>query len=146
VPRASLGLLLLCMTAACLPDIDFAWGRHNMETHSIGFAMLLGLLAMAWSRSSRVAVACALAAATHPLLDALGTDDVAPLGVMAFWPFSTEFFYADAEVFGAIGRHYWKDTFIRQNTLAVLRELLILLPILALVVAARRAVHHVRRR
>src|SRR5262245_5866153 len=28
--------LFFCTVAACLPDIDFFWGRHNMETHSLG--------------------------------------------------------------------------------------------------------------
>src|SRR5687767_11190843 len=27
--------LTWCAVAACLPDIDFLWGRHSMETHSL---------------------------------------------------------------------------------------------------------------
>ena len=41
-----------------------------------------------WStpRSWRLAVACAAAWASHVLLDWLGTDAMAPIGVMALWP------------------------------------------------------------
>lgn len=134
-------MVMLCTVAACLPDIDFLWGRHNMETHSVGFALLLGVLALAWRRSPRVAAACTLAAVTHPLLDWLGSDDSPPLGVMALWPLTSEFFYADVWLFGAISRRYWRDDFVSQNVLAVLRELLILLPLVALVVLARQLWH-----
>jgi membrane-bound metal-dependent hydrolase YbcI (DUF457 family) len=117
-----------CAIAACLPDLDFAWGRHNMETHSVGFALLLGAATFVWRPSVRVALACALAASTHVLFDWLGSDDQAPFGVMALWPLTSGFFYADAWVFGAISRHYWRPDFVAQNVLAVLRELAILLP------------------
>src|SRR5687767_5967968 len=65
----------VCAIAACLPDLDFGWGRHNMETHSIGFGVLVGLAVLMWRRSSRVATACALAVGTHVLFDWLGSDD-----------------------------------------------------------------------
>ena len=100
-----------------------------METHSVGFALILGLVAWAWQRSARVALASVVAVSTHVLFDWLGSDDSPPLGVMALWPFSAEFYYADVWLFAAISRHYWLPWFIEQNTLAVLRELAILLPI-----------------
>ena len=137
VPAESGFALSLCMAAACLPDIDFAWGRHNMETHSVGFAMLLGLAVWMWQRDLRLAIACALATSTHVLFDWLGSDDAPPFGVMALWPFTQQFFYADAWVFGAISRHYWRSDFVSQNVLAVLRELAILVPIVAALAVAR---------
>lgn len=120
-----------CAVAACLPDLDFTWGRHNMETHSVGFALMLGAATLARRRSAKAALACALAVSTHVLFDWLGSDDVAPLGVMALWPLTSEFFYSDAWLFGAISRHYWRSDFVSQNVLAVLRELLILGPFVA---------------
>jgi hypothetical protein len=120
-----------CAIAACLPDIDFVWGRHNMETHSVGFALLLGAAALVWQRSTAIATALTLAAGTHVLFDWLGSDDSPPLGVMALWPLSREFFYADVWLFAAISRRYWLPWFVEQNTFAVLRELTILLPIVA---------------
>jgi hypothetical protein len=131
VPRAWWPVVGWCTVAACLPDVDFAWGRHNMETHSVGFAVMLGAATLVWRRSATVALACTLAVSTHVLFDWLGSDDQAPLGVMALWPLSSDFFYADAWVFGAISRHYWRSDFVLQNVLAVLRELAILSPMVA---------------
>ena len=131
-PRPHIPSVGLCVVAACLPDLDFGWGRHNMETHSIGFALLFAMAALAWSKSPRLAAACALAIGTHVLFDWLGSDDFPPLGVMALWPFSQDFFFADAYVFATISRRYWLEGFVMHNVMAVLRELAILLPIVAM--------------
>jgi membrane-bound metal-dependent hydrolase YbcI (DUF457 family) len=130
-----------CAAAACLPDIDFAWGRHNMETHSIGFAVLLGLVVLAWQRSSRLALACTLAAGTHVLFDWLGSDDFPPLGVMALWPWTSDFYFAEAYVFATISRRYWLPGFVEHNLVAVVREIVLLTPIvlIAYLVHFRRA-------
>jgi hypothetical protein len=138
VPRAWLPMVGWCVMAACLPDVDFAWGRHNMETHSVGFALLLGGASLAGHGSTRGALACTLAVSTHVLFDWLGSDDSPPLGVMALWPFSHEFYYADAWLFAAISRRYWLPWFVEQNTWAVLRELAILLPLVAVLWLYRR--------
>ena len=129
---------VLCVIAACVPDIDFAWARHNMETHSLGFAVLVGLVVLMWRRSWQVAIACTLAAATHVLFDWLGSDDTPPLGVMALWPFSNGFYFANAFVFEAISRRYWLPGFVMHNLLAVVREVAILGPITAMAVFVRR--------
>ncbi|HEX6162888.1 MAG TPA: metal-dependent hydrolase [Vicinamibacterales bacterium] len=121
--------LLLCTIAGVLPDIDFAWGGHNRQTHSIGAAMIAGLVVLAWKRSPRLAVAVALSWSTHVLFDWLGSDDTPPLGVMALWPINSKFYFADAFVFEAISRRYWLDNFITHNAWAVIKEVLILGPI-----------------
>lgn len=128
----------LCIVAACLPDIDFAWGRHSMETHSLTFAVLCGLGVLAWRRSPRLATAFTLAVASHVLLDWLGSDDSPPLGVMALWPFSRDFYFAEAYVFQTISRRYWLPGFVMHNALAVLREIALLLPLAAGVFVLRR--------
>lgn len=127
--RSQDAFITWCVVAACLPDVDFAWGRHNMETHSIGFALLLGVAILAWTRSTRMAIACAVAAGTHVLFDWLGSDDSPPLGVMALWPFDSEFYFAEAYIFSTISRRYWLPGFIEHNVLSVLREVVILLPL-----------------
>ena len=132
------GWLAWYAAAACLPDIDFLWARHNMETHSLGFSALVGLAAWAWTRAPRVGVACALAVATHVLFDWLGSDDAAPIGVMALWPLSSEFYFADAYLFNTIGRHYWRPGFVWNNAVALARELAILAPIAWLAYLIRR--------
>jgi LexA-binding, inner membrane-associated putative hydrolase len=124
--------------AACLPDIDFLWGRHNMETHSLGFACAVGLLVLVWKRDVFLAIGATLAVCTHVLFDWLGSDDFPPLGVMALWPLTSRFYFADAFVFEAISRRYWLPGFVMHNLLAVLREVAILGPVVAAVWWFRR--------
>lgn len=128
--RSLLGdsLVVAAALAACAPDLDFVWGRHNMETHSLGAALAAGALAWVWSGRSRLGIAVALAWMTHVAFDWLGSDDTPPLGVMALWPLSSSFYFADAFVFEAISRRYWRAGFWAHNLGAVVRELAILVP------------------
>ena len=128
--------LLICAVAGVLPDVDFAWGGHNRETHSLGAAVIAGLVVLAWKRSPRLAIAVTLSWASHVLFDWLGSDDTPPLGVMALWPFDSDFYFANAFVFEAISRRYWLDNFVTHNAWAVIKEVLILGPI-AVVLRAR---------
>src|SRR5690606_9284075 len=73
LPGTRLAALTLLAALACLPDVDFLWGRHNMETHSLGFAAIMGVAVYAWCQSARLAVAGALAVATHVVFDWLGS-------------------------------------------------------------------------
>src|SRR3990167_2252989 len=70
----TLGTLGTVILAGVLPDVDFLWGRHNMETHSLGAAALAGLGVLAWTRGRepRLALAVTLAWSTHGLFDWLG--------------------------------------------------------------------------
>jgi membrane-bound metal-dependent hydrolase YbcI (DUF457 family) len=121
--------LLICAVAGVLPDIDFAWGGHNRETHSLGAAVIAGLVVLAWKRSPRLAIAVTISWATHVFFDWLGSDDTPPLGVMALWPLNSNFYFANAFVFEAISRRYWLDNFITHNAWAVIKEVLILGPL-----------------
>ncbi|MEZ5293980.1 MAG: metal-dependent hydrolase [Vicinamibacterales bacterium] len=123
--------------AACLPDVDFLWGRHNMETHSVGAAAAAAAAVWVWRRERRLALAVGLAWLTHVAFDWLGSDDTPPLGVMALWPLSSAFYFADAYVFAAISRRYWLPGFAAHNAWAVVRELAILTPVAAAAVALR---------
>jgi membrane-bound metal-dependent hydrolase YbcI (DUF457 family) len=129
--------LVLCAVAGVAPDIDFVWGGHNRQTHSLGAAVLAGLLVLAWQRSPRLALAVTLSWASHVLFDWLGSDDTPPLGVMALWPLNTNFYFANALVFEAISRRYWLDNFISHNAWAVVKEIVILGPLLAVLMAVR---------
>lgn len=124
-------LVVAGAVAACLPDLDFLWARHNMETHSVGAAALAGLVAWAWTRQPRIAAAVAGAWLSHVLFDWLGSDDTPPLGVMALWPITDGFFFADAFVFEAISRRYWLPGFVAHNLRAVASEVLMLGPLVA---------------
>jgi len=136
--------LLICAVAGVAPDLDFAWGRHNMETHSLGAALMAGLAVLAWTRNRRLALAVTLAWSSHVLFDWLGSDDTPPLGVMALWPLNTNFYFANAFVFEAISRRYWLDNFITHNAWAVFTEIVILGPVLFIAARwrARRRFRH----
>ncbi|MEZ5416479.1 MAG: metal-dependent hydrolase [Vicinamibacterales bacterium] len=143
--RAALAhpLVRLAAVAACLPDLDFLWGRHNMETHSLGAALLAGAAVWAWGRRPGPALVVAAAWMTHVAFDWLGSDDTAPLGVMALWPFDDRFHFAHAYVFEAISRRYWLPGFAAHNLWAVTTEVLMLAPLFGAIVAARaRRPHH----
>ena len=127
----------LLAIAAVLPDIDFAWGGHSRHTHSIGAAIISGLVVLAWKRNPRLAIAVGLSWASHVLFDWLGSDDTPPIGVMALWPINSNFYFANAFVFEAISRRYWLDNFVTHNAWAVIKEVLILGPLVAAIMGAR---------
>ena len=115
--------------------------------------LLLALAAGAWLYRDRLAAlwrdargtpdppavvpTAELAETAQAKLDALGSDTSAPIGVMAFWPFSREHFQTPWQVFEAISRRYWRDDFWKLNTSAVLKELLVLMPVLGVVALLR---------
>jgi membrane-bound metal-dependent hydrolase YbcI (DUF457 family) len=115
------------------PDLDFLIGRHSMETHSLGAALLAGAIAAAVrlpvaSTRLRIFLTAALAWSTHPILDSLGADGSAPFGVMMFWPLSREHVTL-APFFDPISRRWWLDGFITRNLMAAVREVAILGPL-----------------
>jgi membrane-bound metal-dependent hydrolase YbcI (DUF457 family) len=136
---------LLCAALGVAPDVDLLVGLHSRYTHSIGAAAVVaGLAAAAWPFWRRrvdadaptrwtFAVACGMAWATHILLDWLGSDTTPPIGVMALWPFSSGFYQSDLHWFSAITRRYWLPDFYRMNSLAALREVAMLGPIVVAV-------------
>lgn len=121
-----------------LPDIDLLFGAHSGPTHGVGVAVVVGLAAAAFGATVRVALGAAAAYASHILLDWLGSDSSAPIGIMALWPFSRAYFESDLHVFEAISRRYWLSGFWVQNVRAVARELVILVPLALAVLVTRR--------
>jgi hypothetical protein len=117
--------------AGAAPDLDLLAGAHSMYTHSVGAAAVAGALVLLLTRGRGRAVAAGVAAAvaSHVLLDWLGSDTSPPIGVMALWPVSHEYFQSPFYVFAAISRRYWLPEFFIGNLLAVVRECAILIPI-----------------
>jgi membrane-bound metal-dependent hydrolase YbcI (DUF457 family) len=133
--------VLMASAAAMAPDLDFLWGRHNMETHSLGAAALVALTVLVWSRgrAARLAAIVGVAWSSHVLFDWLGSDTTPPLGVMALWPVSSAFYFADAFVFEAISRRTHLPGFWSHNLWAVGKEAALLGPLAALAAWGRRA-------
>ena len=126
------------------PDLDLLVGRHSQETHSIGAALIVATLA-AWRRwpigptPLRIGIVAFVAYFSHPLFDASSFDMGPPIGVMLFWPFSTDYWHTGVTVFGAIERHWDDPNFFRQNITSFTREMIILLPIISIVWWKRKA-------
>lgn len=108
---------------ACLPDLDLFTRQHSGMTHSIGFAALAALIAGLAQRDKRFALAAAAAYASHILFDWLGEDTAPPLGVMALWPFSTEYFMAPFTPLPPVSRRYWMPGFWTHTVKVALFEL-----------------------
>jgi inner membrane protein len=120
--RISRRLLLAGMVAAIVPDMDviafklgIEYGHqlgHRGASHSIAFALALGMLAALaapWLHTKRwVALAfVSIACVSHPLLDMLTTGG---LGAAIWWPFSDQ-------------RHFFPVQYIRVSPLTMERFL-----------------------
>ena len=133
--RAGSGLTLACVLLAVLPDADLAFGTHRTYSHSIGAVIIVAILAAAWAARrdrpvARIALTCAAAYATHLLLDWTATDIVAPRGIQAFWPFTTDWYISGWNLFKQTERRrFLSPPTLSMNALASLQELLILAPV-----------------
>jgi inner membrane protein len=128
------------------PDLDLLVGIHSGPTHGLGVAVLAaaaawlpGIAASGAAGRLSLAIACVFAYASHTLLDWLGTDTSAPVGIMALWPFSRAYYESSLHVFMAVSRRFRQpELFWMQNLAALARELVILVPIAMAVAIARR--------
>ena len=137
------------VVAANAPDLDlllkFLDGRnhHQQETHSIGFAVLAAVAAAAlfrllrWPRPLGWGLAVGAAWLTHIGLDYMNNDSNPPIGLMALWPWSDQYYKLPWPIFLDVGRTLsWRT--VRNNLLAAAWESVLLLPILALAWRIRR--------
>jgi membrane-bound metal-dependent hydrolase YbcI (DUF457 family) len=127
--------------AALAPDLDLLFrfvdgkNHHNHETHSLTAAILAGLLAAAVLRALQVARASALGLATglawttHVVLDFLNRDTNPPIGIMALWPWSDDFYKVPWPIFLDIGRRLDVETLVH-NLVAAAWEGVVLVPVL----------------
>jgi membrane-bound metal-dependent hydrolase YbcI (DUF457 family) len=135
-PRAA-----LLVAAGTAPDADlllrFVDGQshHQKESHGVGSALLaalaFGLVARALRRPRPLALGLAAGWAWlgHIVLDYLNRDTHPPIGVMALWPFSRDYYKFPWPLFLDVGRSLEWET-LRNNALAAAWEATLLLPIL----------------
>jgi hypothetical protein len=136
--RAGGGFTVVCGALAAAPDLDLFFGGHRTITHSLTAAAVVGLCAGAAAAATRrpiarIALTSALAYATHLLLDVLGADPVPPEGIQLLWPFSHDWFISGWNVFEHTERrHPFSTLSLGQNAKALVREVGILGPIVAM--------------
>jgi membrane-bound metal-dependent hydrolase YbcI (DUF457 family) len=143
-PARALALVL----AAIAADADLALrlvdgqNHHQGVTHSLGFALLVGIVAATavwrWGarRAVRLGLLVALAWGSHGLVDFLSGDSSPPLGPMLFWPATRTHFLSPWSVFSDTVRSlHWPVVW--HNAWALARELAILVPALAVVARLR---------
>ena len=95
-------------------------------------------LAVVRPRSWSLALACAAAWGSHVALDWLGTDAVAPIGIMALWPFEEAQHLSSLQWFLPIHRELRELSTWTHNAWAVVREALLLGPLALVVLWVRR--------
>ncbi len=142
----SYSLAAVCGALAISPDFDFLYPPfHRMATHSLTAIVSIAIVALAWHRRTTtgarttVVVACVLAYASHVLLDLLGGDTKVPAGIQLLWPFSDGWFISGVRVFRETYlRGFFEPSIIVSNTLAIARELLVIIPFAAVTFAWRR--------
>jgi membrane-bound metal-dependent hydrolase YbcI (DUF457 family) len=141
--RAGDGLTLLCAGLGAAPDLDLAFVAHRTVTHSIGAVAVVAVLAAALMATSRrpmlrVVWMCAGAYGSHLLLDWLGADLYPPRGLQLLWPLNHEWYISGFDVFRQTARlRIFTRGPMMTNLRAVLQELAILLPVLAVIWRAR---------
>jgi membrane-bound metal-dependent hydrolase YbcI (DUF457 family) len=138
VPRRDIAAAAILAVVAGAPDLDLLVGGHRGPSHSVGAALIAGVIGWVVTRRPRWGAAVALAWASHVLLDWMGNDTRPPLGVMALWPLTHDYYKATFEVFPGISRRYWLAEFWVYNLKALAVEVVILGPIAAAVVWWRR--------
>ncbi len=113
-----------------LPDLDLlVAGLHRGPTHSLSAALIAGLAAAALTRNARLGAAAGCAYATHMLLDWLGADSSPPIGIMALWPLTSDYYQVSWPLFEAVWRHNDRPGFWSHNVKAVAKELMVLVPL-----------------
>ena len=136
--RPSRAALVAFAAAAAFPDVDLLFGVHRGATHSLTAAAIAGVLAWIVTRRPRLAAAIAAAYATHTLTDWFSADTTPPAGIMALWPFTRDYYASSAHIFLPISRRYWLVEAWLLNLRALIRELLILGPLLWIAAWVRR--------
>jgi inner membrane protein len=142
-PRFVLASALLSAVAA---DLDFLPGLllstpnhfHHGPSHSLGAALLYGLVVWMVLRGCRVALAWRLALllasayASHLVLDLLAVDTSPPFGIPLFWPVTSTYYISPVPLFTDIQRGDGAAlTFVRSalnvhNLLAIAWEMVLL--------------------
>ena len=144
--RAGSGVTLVCAGLGAAADLDLLFGGHRTVTHSLAAVVFVWVLAVALAANAgrpivRVGLMCAAAYATHLLLDWMGVDRFPPRGIELLWPLNREWYISGLEVFRQTARlRIFTHGPMITNLRAILQEIAILLPMLAVLWLGRRGI------
>ena len=144
--------LFICILLANAPDIDYLFGipggdlnrYHHAVTHTAAWtiALALAVRAVGWpDRSWRSFLFVLALPASHLVADFLTADFSKPYGMMLAWPLYVRYWLSPVPVFASASKSSFCDLVSWRNLLVVTRELLILLPVVALVAALKLRPH-----
>ncbi|HMP77053.1 MAG TPA: metal-dependent hydrolase [Kiritimatiellia bacterium] len=130
----------LVLLAANAPDLDYLPGIaigeinafHHTYTHTLPFiALVAWLITVCWrSRPARAGWWLAAIGASHLVADLFAEDRSEPYGIMALWPFTSDYFISPVQPFWHLRKREWIDFLQLHNVQAVLVEVAWTLPIL----------------
>jgi membrane-bound metal-dependent hydrolase YbcI (DUF457 family) len=130
---------------AALPDADLLYSPiHRGMSHSIGVTIVLMIITAAvtgWVTGGvrwRWVLLMGAAHASHIVMDWLGTDHYAPPGLEALWPFSHRFYISGWDIFPPTERRLFVPGAIATDLRAVLTEIAIMGPVVAIAWIAKR--------
>ena len=140
--------LFICVLLANAPDIDYLFGiprgdlnlYHHAVTHTSAWtiALALAVWAVGWpDRSWRSFLFVLALPASHLVADFFTADFSKPYGMMLAWPFSIRYWLSPVPLFPSASKSSFSDLVSWRNLLVVTRELLTLLPVVALVAALK---------
>lgn len=137
-----------CAVAACLPDLDIAasllftgspMAWHSGPTHTVAFAVLVGLVAARMLRGrpdgSAMALSLGLATGSHVLVDFLTGPNWGwhrSFGVPALWPWIMERLTSPFTVFRGVKHGSIAIWFSAHNLTTAAAELIFAAPVVAL--------------
>ena len=130
---------------AALPDLDLLYPTwHRGPSHSVTASVFLMIIAAAVTRwvtgqiAWRWVVMVGAAHASHTLFDWMGTDRYFPRGLQALWPFSDRWYISGWDVFPPTERRIYLPEAIPINLRAIVAEVAITSPLVALAWLAKR--------
>ena len=145
VPRRNWKAAAILAAVALAPDLDLLIGDHRGISHSIGAAVLAGAVASLAAVlrkgvrpgsdpffAARWGAAVGVAYASHIFFDWLSNDTRPPIGVMALWPITRDYYKAAIEIFPPVSRRCCDVRFWQYNLGAAIVELAIMTPVLLL--------------
>jgi membrane-bound metal-dependent hydrolase YbcI (DUF457 family) len=131
-----LRVALTCAGLAAVPDADLLLPiTHRAMSHSLVAVATVGLVmiiaaGVTGKVTTRIALTCTAAYASHLLLDWLQHDPTAPHGLQLLWPFSSTWFVSGWNIFlPTERRHFLELETIKKNAVAMMQELVILVPV-----------------